>query len=291
VVVDGLSATTPRNPASFNDRKIQMPKFQPVHDAEPVLLSENRQALAALIADRDAMMLAANAEVERSAKLATVHDAVEPARAALLGFDAQTAIAMSNWAAGNFTSLPKSDSARRAELAAELADAELSSGAAKAAQDSCQAAVERISAQLNQINAKVRELAKVIAIEEASELLLPQIASAIASAESLRYQLEAARAEAIDGDEYGRTTLVTPALAAFDNARLAAESRPFEPAVNPFKLGWRKYVAALTEDASVDFDGAQQMDVAPVIVHSQPTDPVSAAAAAVESFQSTGFIR
>jgi hypothetical protein len=147
------------------------------------------------------------------------------------------------------------------------------------------------SSALPDINAKIRELAKVVAIEEAAELLLPQIKAAIASAESLRYQAEAARAEAIEGLEYGMSTSVNPAVERFDNARRAAESRPFEPPVNPFKLGWKKYVAALTQDAAVDFDGAQAMDVAPTIVHSQTIDAVSAAAAAVESFPSNGFVR
>jgi adenylosuccinate synthase len=130
-----------------------MPKFQPAaaHEAEPVILSENRQALAELIADRDAMMDAAQAETESSAKLGTIHNAVGPARAALAAFDAEQALGLSNWAKGLTTSRPKSDAARRAELAAELADAELASAAAKAAQDACQSAVERLSHPLSQI--------------------------------------------------------------------------------------------------------------------------------------------
>jgi hypothetical protein len=263
-------------------------KFQP-KDAEPVL-TPNRVALAALIADRDSLMEAAKAESESSAKLGTIHDAVGPARAALAAFDAQQALGFSNWAKGLTTGRPKSDAARRAELAAELADAELASAAAKGAQDACQAAVERLSQPLTQTNAKVREMARVIAIETASSLL-PQIASAIANAEDLRHQLEAVRAEVIAGAEYGLTTLVTPALADFDIARAAAESRPFSPPVNPHAIGWQKFIGALTQDASVDFAGAQQMDVAPVIVHTTSVDPVSAAAAAVESFSSTGFQR
>jgi hypothetical protein len=186
---------------------------------------------------------------------------------------------------------PQCDAARRATLVSDLADAELSSAAAKAAQDECQASVERLSHTLSQTGVKVRELAKVVAIEGASELLLPQIAAAIATAESLRFQLEAARTEAVEGLEYGRSTIVNPAVERFDNARRAAESRPFEPPVNPYAIGWQKFIAALTQDASIDFEGAQQMDVAPTIVHTTTIDPVSAAAAAVESFQSTGFIR
>jgi hypothetical protein len=262
-----------------------MTKFTPAdaHEAEPIPLSANRQALAALIVDRDIARDAANAEVERSAKLATVHAAVEPARARLADFDHQAAIAMSNWAAGNVTDLPKGDAERRATLVSDLADAELSSAAAKAAQDECQASVERLSHTLSQTGAKIRELAKVVAIGEASELLCPQIAAAIATAESLRYQLEAARAEAIEELEYGMTTLVTPAITAFDNARSAAESRPFSPPVNPHATGWRKYVAALTEDATVDFSTAQAMSITLAPVHTTSIDPVTAAARALET--------
>jgi hypothetical protein len=270
-----------------------MTKFKAAdaHEAETVSLSENRQALAAQIAERDIARDAAKAETERSAKLATVHDAVEPARAALLGFNAQAAIAMSNWAKGNATGLPKSDAARRAALAADLADAELSSAAAKAAQDECQANVERFSHTLTQISAKVSELAKVVAISEAAELLMPQIAAAIANAESLRRQLDAARSVAIEGLEYGMATLVNPAVERFDNARRAAESRPFDPPVNPYSDGWRKYVAGLSENASVDFESSQALDVAPMITHALTVDPVTAAARLVEAFQSTGFIK
>jgi hypothetical protein len=42
-------------------------------------------------------MASAKAESERSTKLATVHDAVAPARAALQAFDNQHAVAMANW--------------------------------------------------------------------------------------------------------------------------------------------------------------------------------------------------
>ena len=270
-----------------------MSKFKPAdsYESEPTPLTENRRHLAAKIVERDSLMDAAKAETESSAKLGTVHDAVTPARAALAAFDAQTAIAWSNWSRGLVNGKPMADAARRAELAAELADAELSSAAAKAVQDECQAAVERMSEPLAHMNAKIRELAKVVAIEEEASALLPQIAEAIATAESLRLRLEAARAEAVEGLEYGISTMVNPAVERFDAARRAAESRPFQPPVNPFADGWRKFVAGLTEDPAVDFDGAQAMDVAPTPIRASMIDPVSAAAAAVESFQSNGFVR
>jgi hypothetical protein len=223
-----------------------MPKF---HAAE---LTENRRLLAEMIADRDIARNAANAEVERSAKLATVHAAVEPARAALSDFDAQSAVAMSNWARGNVTGLPKSDAARRAALAADLADAELASTAAKAAQDECQSNAERFSHTLTQMEAHILERAQIVAIEEATELL-PRIADAIAAAESLRLQLDAARAEAVKGlGSFGRATSVAPALEKFDTARQSAESRPLMQPVNPFANGWRKFTAALTQVTSVN---------------------------------------
>ena len=81
------------------------------------------------------------------------------------------------------------------------------------------------------------------------------------------------------------------AVAAFDVARRDAESRPFEPATNPHAIEWRKFVGALQQDAAVGFEDAQAMDMAPTITHKPNVDPVSAQAAAVESFQSTGFMR
>jgi hypothetical protein len=149
-----------------------------------------------------------------------------------------------------------------------------------------------MSVPLAAMNAKIRELAKIVAIEEAAELL-PQIAAAIATAESLRSQLEAAREEAVSNIPFGTMDYgdANRAVERFDVVRRAAESRPFTPSVNPNADRWRKFTAALTQDAAIDFDGAQTMDVAPTIVHTPTIDPVSAAAAAVEAFQSTGFQR
>ena len=174
-----------------------MSKFKPAtqYEPEPVELSPSRAKLAEMIAERDAAMAAARVESERSNKLAIVHDAVEPARAALADFDHQTAVAMSNWAASNVTGLPKGDAARRAQLVAALDDAQLAGAAAKSAQDACQREVERISASLTPLAFQIGKLARIVAVEEASELL-PQIAAAIATADSLRLQLVAAREEA-----------------------------------------------------------------------------------------------
>lgn len=255
------------------------------YPAEPPELSPSRVKLAALIEQRDTITAAAKVELERSIKLQTVRDDVAPARAALDAFDRQTAVAMSNWAAGNVTGKPKGDAARRAQLAAELADAELSSAAAKAAQDEAQREAERIARSLTPIAVEIGKLARIVAIEEAAGLL-PKIAAAIAAAESLRSQLEAAREEAGSNIPFGARDFgdVHRAIEHFDTARRAAEARQFEPPVNPHADRWRKFTAALTQDAAIDFETAQTMNVAPTIVHAQTIDPVSAAARAIESF-------
>jgi hypothetical protein len=230
---------------------------------EPVELSPSRQALAERIAERDAAKAAVNAETDASATLGTVHDDVAPARAALDAFDRQHAIGMSNWSRGLVNGRPVADAERRAKLAADLADAELASAAATAGQAECQANAERLAHALGKIEADVFELARAVAIEDAMSLL-PQIAAAIAHAESLRHRLDAARALAVEGlGSYGQSSKVSPALESFDTARRDAESRPFEPAINPFNDGWRKYAAALALDASVDFASSQEMDVQP----------------------------
>ena len=267
-----------------------MTKFKPANSYEPeaVELTPNRQALAELIAERDAARDAAKAETESSAKLGSVHDDVTPARAAVAALDAQNSIAWSNWSKGLVNGRPVADAARRAQLVAELADAELASAAAKAAQDVCQANVERLSRTLSQMNAKVLEAAQICAVEEAADLL-PKIREAIANAEELHRQLEAARAEAAKGlGSFGVSSAVAPALERFDNARRAAEERPL-PSVNPHGAQWAKFVAALTQDAEIDFDSAQAMQVSPVVVRAETIDPVSAAAAAIESFPTIGI--
>jgi hypothetical protein len=248
----------------------------------PVALTETRAALAAAIVERDAVMAAATAETESSARLGTVHADVAPARAALAEFDRQQSVAWANWSKGNVTGRPVADAARRAQLVAELDDAELASAAATAAQTACQANVERMAAQLGAMNAKVAERARLVALEEA-HALLPQIADAIARAESLRRQLDAARAEAAEGQQYGVPGLTGPACHEFDIARRGAESRPFESLTNPHALGWKKFVAALTQDAAIDFADAQSTNVTLAPVRAQTVDPVVALARSLET--------
>jgi hypothetical protein len=267
-----------------------MPKFQPAaaHEAEPAPLSENRQALAAKIVERDATRDTANAETASSARLGSIHDDVAPARDALAEFDHQHAIGLANWSRGLVTGKPVADAARRAKLAAAVADAELASAAATSGQDECQRNAERISKSLGRMETEILELAQAVAVEEATKLL-PAITAAIAHAEALRLQLDAARAEISKGvGDFGRATSVGPALHEFDNARRAAESRPFELVINPNAIRWQKFVAGLTQDAGVDFEGAQELSVTLAPVHTREIDPVSAAARAAESFPTRG---
>jgi hypothetical protein len=144
-----------------------MPKFQPAaaHEPEPVELSPARQRLLELQVERDAIIAAANAETASSAALASVLDAVAPARAELAAFDADYARAMANWSRGNVTGRPNAAAERRAELVAALADSELAATAAKTAMDECQASVERMSKPLTALATKIRDAAKVVMIE------------------------------------------------------------------------------------------------------------------------------
>jgi hypothetical protein len=263
-----------------------MPAFRKIEEyqPEPVALTENRKALAELIAERDIARDAANAESESSARLGTVHADVEPARAALQAFDAQQSVAWSNWSRGLVTGKPVADASRRAQLVADLDNAELASAAATAAQAECQINAERLAHKLTKMEADIRERAKAVMIEEATELLLSQMRDAIARAEALRHRLDAVRAEAIEGAQYGRPSLAGPAIERFDIARRAAEERPFSPPVNPHILGWKKYVAGLTQDAAIDFDGAQAVSVTLAPVHITTIDPVTAASRAVDAF-------
>jgi hypothetical protein len=252
-------------------------------------LSPNRESLADLQRQRAATLAAVKAEVTASNVLARVHDDVAPARGALAAFDAKTAAAMSNWARGNVTGRPTAAAARRAELVAAVADAEQASADATAAQAECQANVERLSAPLAGLDMKIREAAKIIALEHATSLLAP-IAEAIATAENLRHRLDAARAEALSGIEFGSTgwTEAGAALVAFDAARGVAEARPIATAD---ATSWRKFCAALQQNAEIDFDAAQAMTVTPAPFVQVAADVATAAMMAAASYPSNGIQR
>lgn len=252
-------------------------------------LSLTRESLADLQRKRADTLAAVKAEVTASNVLARVHDDAAPARAALAEFDARTAAAMSNWARGHVTGRPAAAAARRAELVATVADAEQASADATAAQAECQANVERLSAPLAGLDMKIREAAKIVALEEASKLL-PAIAAAIATAESLRYRLDDARAEIMQGFKYGENSYpeATIALAAFDEARSVAVARPVKAAGS---ASWRKFTAALERDSSINFEDAQTMAIPPTPFVPTTADPATAAMLAAASFPTQSIVR
>ncbi len=110
-----------------------MPKT-PSPAPAPIALSPARQVLA----DRQNELARVNenvaAQLDLAARLDPVHAAVAPARAALAQFDAAQSAGYAAWAKGNVTGKPSSAGARRAELVAEVADAEQASTAATDAQ-------------------------------------------------------------------------------------------------------------------------------------------------------------
>jgi hypothetical protein len=253
------------------------------------LLTPSRESLADLQRQRADKLAAVKAEVTASNVLARVHDDVAPARAALAAFDSQQSAALSNWARGRVTGRPTAAAAHRAELVAAVADAEQASADATAAQAECQANVERLSAPLAGIDKKIREAAKIVIIEQ-STALLPEVKAAIETAENLRHRLDAARAEVMNGFEFGRNDYpeAGAALVAFDAAREAAQARPVASADT---TSWRKFAAALERDAKISFEDAQAMAVPPTPISSISADVATAAMNAAMSYPSNGIQR
>jgi hypothetical protein len=179
---------------------------------------------------------------------------------------------------------------RRAQLVADVADAEQASADATAAQAECQANVERLSAPLAGLDLKIREAAKIIVIEQATALL-PEATAAIETAENLRHRLDAARAEIVTGFEFGKNNYVeaTAALVAFDAARGIAEARP---ATTADPASWRKFSAALEHDAKVTFESAQAMAVPlTAFIPTATPDAATAAMHAAMAYPSNGIQR
>jgi hypothetical protein len=263
-----------------------MPK---VKMAKPEL-SPARHRLADLQRQRADALAAIATENANSNRLERFHAAVEPARAELAAFDAQNAVAMSNWSRGLVTGLPKPDSAHRAELASDLADAEQASAAAKIAQEQFQAAAERAGRPLQRLDLEIRKQAKIVAIEEATKLL-PEITEAIATAETLRNRLEAARAEVMSGVEWGSTEFseVGAALHSFENARGLAQARPIQ--TTDFAADWRKFTAALTQAAEISFEEAGAFELPSTPFSPSAPDLATAAMLAAAAFPSNGIQR
>jgi hypothetical protein len=264
-----------------------MPKFKT--PTEPVELSPARVKLADLQRQLADTMAKATAEADNANRLSVIHDAVEPARVALVAYDAEHAEAYARWAKGLATGRPKVVSAIRAELVRALADAELASDAAKAAQAGFQSAAERASAPLPRLEIAIREAVKLVALEEATKLL-PAITEAIATAETLRHRLDDARAEIMTGFEYGANNYpeAGAALAAFDDACFVAQARP-APTADP--ASWRKFTAALERDASVSFEDADAFELPPMPFSASAADTATAAMLAAASFATTSITR
>jgi len=245
--------------------------------------STNRERLADLLLQDSAIRASIADDSANANRLNVVHEAVAPAQAALAEYDAAAALSYANWARGLVTGRPTSDAARREALVRALGDAEQSSASAKAAQAGFQAAVEHASAPLGRLAIAIREAAKVVAIEEAFAIL-PKIADAIAEADDLRQQLDAAREAVMAGVAFGSSdsSEAVAAVVRFDNARSVAESRPMTS--DTHAEGWRRFTAALERDASIDFEGAQAIAAPPTPFNPTSVDPITAAMQAAAAF-------
>jgi hypothetical protein len=252
-------------------------------------LSLARHRLADLQLRRSDKLAALDAEAGHSNRLNAFHEAIEPARAALAAFDAQQALAMSNWARGNVNGKSATPSAHREALARDLADAEQNSAAAKVAQADFQANAERFAGDIRGLDEQIREAVKIVAIEEAT-LLLPSIAGAVASFADLHASLDAAIA-VVDDFEFGSTQHpeARAAMVKLIEARNIAEALPIIR--DTHGEGWRRFSAALERDASIDFEGAQRMAVQPTPFEPTAVDPVIAAMTAAASFSTTSIVR
>jgi hypothetical protein len=227
------------------------------------------------------------AETTAANRLNGIHEAIEPAQAELAAFDAAAALSYASWARGNVTGRPKpaTSSSQRDALERALADAKQSSDAAKVAQAEFQANAEAASGALRGLDKQILAASKLVAVEVATELL-PKMANAIAAAEELRHRLDSARSEIATGFEYGSTEFneVGAALHVFDSARGVAEGRPILLSIEPFATEWRRFLAALSQDAEIDFEGAQTINVQPLIRNSPTFDLATAAMLAAAAY-------
>jgi hypothetical protein len=269
-----------------------MPKIKPAEPEAPEL-SPARAKLLMLQEQRADKLAAVNAETTAANRLDSIHTAVGPAIAALGQFAAAAALSYASWARGNVNGKPKptTSSSRRDVLVRALADAEQSSAAASVAQAEFQAAAVSASVGVGRIEIAIREAAKLVAVEEATALL-PKITDAIAKADSLRRQLDAARDAISSGFEFGSADYneAQAALHDFDNARGIAEARPMS-GNDGYGEDWRRFLAALEQSAGMDFEGAQATAVQPTPFNPSAPDLATAAMRAVMAFPSTGVQR
>lgn len=226
-------------------------------------------------------------------RLAEITKAVAPARQALGAHDAEQADKFASWSASNdAAAAPKPDAPARAALVAAVAEAEIAAAAAERAKSGPNADATAAAQQVADATAGASVWAKCVLCEEATALL-PEMAKAIAHAEDLRHQLDAARAAVFDhldpSDDANRPALT--ALAAFNEARRIAESRPHEPEENPHRAEWLRLAMALTANPETTADDLDEIALPPVpaMPEMRDFDQVSALARAVASFPTTSL--
>jgi hypothetical protein len=248
----------PRSPASLRQRSPLSP-LEIEMTAEP--LSSARQ----LLADRQNALArvdtAVASQLALAAKLDHVHAALPLAKAALATFDSESAAGYANWASGRVTGKPANAGAQRAELVAEVADADAASTAATAAQERFRKAAIAAEAPAERLKADIRNAVTLVVIDDATERLLPKVRAAFTAAEDAHRELLAAAgviASSMAGDVSGD---VSPAFQIFGDARRAATAKQPEPAESPYLAGYKKLQTALHGDATVSFDDAQSLDL------------------------------
>jgi hypothetical protein len=204
-----------------------MMKLEPTPAATIEPLSPNRQRFADLQRDLASVESAVAAQLALAAKLDPILKAVAPAQAALAAFDVEQAAGMARWAQDMTTGRPTSAGARRAELVAEIADAEQSSAAATVAREGFVTAAGRAAAPLPRLRTEIAEVERIVALEDA-EPLLAKLKDAVISAHSFRKQVIAARIAAVAGADLSEFRDLAAALAKFAGAQAVAESIPVD---------------------------------------------------------------
>ena len=261
-----------------------MPKFTKHLNPARARLRDALEAKAAALADVAMMQ-------SRIARLQSVIDSVEPARAALAALDLEHSAALAAWARVTGSPLPKIDAEKRSARVRDLDDAAAQAAAASAAMDSLQAEA-RIAAEAAAFAHKSVWVASRLALLDEAQSTLAPLAKAIAAAFAEKRKIDAARqsilAELRSDDEAHREIFV--GLGAFDRARHDAESVPHTPDTNEFFGEWRALAASLLQSPEAALGDAPVTPL-PAYQHIALPDPVVAAAAAAASFPTTSVMR
>jgi hypothetical protein len=221
-----------------------MTKFKPVETLSPA-----RRDLATLISARDD----ASAELEtltaRVAKLARAKEAIPPLESELTAMSIRESAAALAWAESDDGSdAPAPDATRRADLEAKLSAARAQATAADGATRSVASQVERVSATINSISARIRQAAASVVVEE-SVALFPELAAAIVATEALKGRIMAARQfmiVATDPPAGQAVGAVTLPFETFDRGLAIASAKP---AVSNDPREWFGLATALAGDA------------------------------------------